>query len=686
MSTRSRAVRRRPLAWTGGLAALAGLALASGVAPSCADAGAPDVPRGGGGEGGVDCPTDCAADPSAPVCDRAAGRCVACLPGPDACPAGQVCDPEAKRCVAGCESRSDCPAPLLCDPASHTCVGCVTDGDCPPGTLCSGEGECVQGCSAARPCDGGAACCEGLCRDLEADPLSCGVCGRACPELSHAESACVAGGCVLSACEEGFIDCNRDPADGCEHDAAASGPCSCTPGETRACYQGTPGTEGVGPCAPGVSTCRPSGLGWGRCLDQVLPQLDACADGIDNDCDGTVDNTPDQDGDGWTSCDGDCCDAPSDGCGSPSLVNPGAFEVADNGVDDDCDGTVDNASACDEGLASDSTTALDYARAMDLCATTTASPSSPARRTWGVISASFRRADGAGTPAAAQRSIRRGFGSGILPLQGARLAVLSTGVAAAQASPNNTRPSFAPFQGGQDMGTSSGMPADWLEANGGDLPRAPGCPEPQGGTTARDPVMLLLRVRVPTNASSFSVSTFFLSSEYPEWVCSRFNDFFLALLDSTFAPFPGETPNPADKNLAFYDPPPAGGSVYPLGVNLAFGGTGLFTQCVNGPTGCGGGATAGSTTTCAGVGQLLGTGFDILRPPAQFPGEPGWCGASERAGGGTGWLVMNGNVSPGEIIELRFALWDTEDPWNDSVALLDNFRWSAFAATPGTRD
>ena len=45
---------------------------------------------------------------------------------------------------------------------------------------------------------------------------------------------------------------------------------------------------------------------------------------------------------------------------------------------------------------------------------------------------------------------------------------------------------------------------------------------------------------------------------------------------------------------------------------------------------------------------------------------------------------MKGNVTPGETMELRFALWDTGDAWNDSVVLLDNFQWSTFASTPGT--
>jgi hypothetical protein len=282
------------------------------------------------------------------------------------------------------------------------------------------------------------------------------------------------------------------------------------------------------------------------------------------------------------------------------------------------------------------------------------------------------------------KSIRTGFGSGVTPLKGSSLAVLSTGVAAAQAAPNNANPSWVAFQGGQSSGITSGAPADWLAAHSNKFPNAPGCPAPQGGTTANDPVMLKVRVRAPTNASSFTVSSFFYSSEYPEWVCSPYNDFFLTLLDSKFTPGPGQVANPTDKNLAFYDPPPAGGAIYPVGVNLAFGNTGLFKQCVNGPTGCGAVAVAGTTTTCAGITQLVGTGFDVLNPPSQYPNDPAVCGASTRAGGGTGWLKTSGNVKPGETIELRFVTWDTGDGWYDSVVLLDNFTWSVSASTPGT--
>ncbi|NOY25703.1 MAG: choice-of-anchor D domain-containing protein [Oligoflexia bacterium] len=61
-------------------------------------------------------------------------------------------------------------------------------------------------------------------------------------------------------------------------------------------------------------------------------------DGIDNDCDGTVDEGTscyDDDGDGYTEDEGDCHDGDSG-------INPGATEIDGNGIDDDCDGVVDS--------------------------------------------------------------------------------------------------------------------------------------------------------------------------------------------------------------------------------------------------------------------------------------------------------------------------------------------------------
>src|SRR2546423_349769 len=180
------------------------------------------------------------------------------------------------------------------------------------------------------------------------------------------------------------------------------------------------------------------------------------------------------------------------------------------------------------------------------------------------------------------------------------------------------------------MGTSGPpFPADFVAANGGKRPNAPGCPEPIG-TTANDPVMLQFTVRVPTNAKSFSLKVNFYSAEFPEWTCSPYNDFFVVLLDSLYN---GQPANPADKNLAFYTPSGTTMKV-PVGVNLAFGNTGLFTQCVNGTTGCSG--TAGTISSCMSTDNLIGTGFD---DPAPFE-----CDTASLKGGATGWLTTSGNV------------------------------------------
>jgi len=57
-------------------------------------------------------------------------------------------------------------------------------------------------------------------------------------------------------------------------------------------------------------------------------------DGQDNDGDGEVDEGFDQDGDGVTSCEGDCDD-------TNALAAPGVEEVLADGLDNDCDGSVD---------------------------------------------------------------------------------------------------------------------------------------------------------------------------------------------------------------------------------------------------------------------------------------------------------------------------------------------------------
>ena len=93
---------------------------------------------------------------------------------------------------------------------------------------------------------------------------------------------------------------------------------------------------------------------------------------------------------------------------------------------------------------------------------------------------------------------------------------------------------------------------------------------------------------------------------------------------------------------------------------------------------------SGSITTCVSTAALAGTGMDVANPAPQFANDPGYCGTNNQAGGGTGWLVTQGNVVGGETIKLRIAVWDTSDGYYDSVSIIDNFQWSVDVSEPGT--
>ena len=73
--------------------------------------------------------------------------------------------------------------------------------------------------------------------------------------------------------------------------ATGGGSASCSPGEQRSCYTGPPSSRGVGVCVAGAETCELSGEipAWGPCEGSILPGEEICANSLDDDCDGVVD-------------------------------------------------------------------------------------------------------------------------------------------------------------------------------------------------------------------------------------------------------------------------------------------------------------------------------------------------------------------------------------------------------------
>lgn len=644
----------------GGIAGTGGTAGSAGTAGSGGAGGSTGGTGGNAGSGGTTnlCTTDadCVDNPGGPICQTGTGLCVPCLPSNDVCPAGQYCESSTLHCVSGCTDDTDC-AGLTphCRAVTHVCLECVVDGHCAPGEICS-SGLCTTGCSAEQPCpDSADTCCGQACHNLQNDPTHCGTCDTECALYPNAQTLCNSGNCEMGACAPGFLDCDGDLSNGCEADSTQlpGGTCVCSPGAVRACYNGTltaaqtsQGTPNVGACHAGSQVCSSTGVGWEPCGGQVFPELEGCDPNVDLDCDGIGGNAKDLDGDGWTKCNGDCCETTAE-CSVPAEVNPGAFELVGDGVDNDCDPSTSDTTPPTSCSTTEKLTTLspvDLARAMDICQTTTVNPPI-AQKKWGLISAEFLYAN-LSTPGATrlsdmqnkQTAVMTAFGTGgIVPQKGQTFAGLSSGM---MRDANDV--GYVPPNGGTVF-TDSGInpPAAYLAAHAGSLPSSAGCSGTcAAGSGANDSVALRLTIRVPTNAKSLKYDLKFLSAEYWTFQCTQYNDFYLTQYSS------GAAGLPADKNIAFDS------LNNPISVN-----NGFFDVCV----------AKGCNMCPAGGGELAGTGLEV-----------------NNTGGATKWLINSAPVVPGETIVLTFMIFDVSDHSLDSDVLLDNFRWDVNPASVGT--
>ncbi|MGZ3440386.1 MAG: choice-of-anchor L domain-containing protein, partial [Polyangia bacterium] len=297
-------------------------------------------------------------------------------------------------------------------------------------------------------------------------------------------------------------------------------------------------------------------------------------------------------------------------------MNPGAIEIGANGKDDDCNGMIDdNNPACDASSAG-SKDPNELAHSMEIC---------DARF--------FKGAMMAGPSDVKARNVLANFGV-LKPKAGANFTLLSSGVAVDEMGTGYANP-----QQGTDLMNSGTNPLPSLSGTSD-----PSCSQSGDQTNVHDYTELVLQLHAPSNVQSFSFDFQFFSGEYPNYVCTQYNDEFLAIVQSSKTyPTPTNISFDMQKN--------------PITVNAGF-----FTVCSN--------STKPQTMHCMHPpSDNNGTGYETTGSPIPLPGEV--------PGGSTGWLSTTAPIQPNEDVTLRFVIFDEGDGVLDSAVLLDHFQWGA---------
>jgi hypothetical protein len=430
-------------------------------------------------------------------------------------------------------------------------------------------------------------------------------------------------------CPDGFASCDGNSSTGCETDLSTISDCG-------ACGNVCSQANGTATCAAGVCSisCSP---GFGDCDNDPSNGCESSLDSANhcgacyNSCNAANAQGMCVGGGCQLACNagwGDCNMDLIDGC-ETELIEDQRCGACDMGCTSTC---VDGAcETCDAGLAMASMDPFDAAKAMGICG--------------GLVDARWALPDGepppdgeAGDNFHLGHGILPGFGQNVAPRQGTSFLALSSGTARRPSDPGYR--DVRGFSKGYTSGHPDGFPKE-----------SPSCPGVTTGTP-NDGIALELELEVPEWGQGLAFDFTFYTWEWPSYVCSTFNDFFVAVLE----PYPmGQT----DGNISFDS------MGNPVSVNSAFV---SVCGCSGGPP-CTAGTPFGTqkTFTCPlGTGELQGTGFE---------GFTNFLDPSSRAA--TGWLTTTAPVEPGTTITLKLIIYDSGDGDLDSTVLVDNFRWLA---------
>ena len=182
------------------------------------------------------CGTVCSAAPnSAPLCTMG-GCALSCDPGFGDCDGARM---------NGCESPFSDAA--TCGSCGISCLE--------PTPICNGS--TASGFTCVETCTAPSVVCGTACTSTETDALNCGACGTTCPAAPQASPTCAGSACGI-ACDPGFDDCNASTADGCEVDLATTSDCG-------ACGASCAPTHATGACGAGTCAVASCDADWLDC-------------------------------------------------------------------------------------------------------------------------------------------------------------------------------------------------------------------------------------------------------------------------------------------------------------------------------------------------------------------------------------------------------------------------------------